>query len=209
MTNLNKPPEFAQLVDWLEGKLNEQEAAMIAAWLSNADAETQATVEWLRHFLQVSENVVLETPPRRVREVLQQRFAAYAQEKRPNLWQRLIATLSFDSWTQTAVSTTRAVDIQTAPRQLVYTTDQADIILHMIHTPEKSTYQLHGQLLPHSDQLPPTYAVQILQNEQEIALTATDQLGEFTFTSITPGIYKLIFSGQEAEIVISSLEIGP
>lgn len=41
------------------------------------------------------------------------------------------------------------------------------------------------------------------------ALQATDQWGEFVFAGLPAGHYRLVFTGQDTELVIPELQLGP
>src|SRR5262245_46039673 len=106
MNDSNAPP-FSELLDWLEGKLPPDQA--VAERLETADEATQADLDWLRLFLQARQSVQFAAPPSRVRETLRERFAAYAEARKPpGLFQRLFATLTFDSRAQAATTGLRS-----------------------------------------------------------------------------------------------------
>ncbi len=68
--------DFAQLVDWVEGRLPEEEARAVKAQVEAADTATLADVAWLRAFALISENTVIASPPPELRETLIERFEA-------------------------------------------------------------------------------------------------------------------------------------
>ena len=70
--------DFARLVDWVEGRLPEEEARAVEAQIDAANTATLADVAWLRAFALISENTVVASPPPEVRETLIERF----EEKR-------------------------------------------------------------------------------------------------------------------------------
>jgi hypothetical protein len=69
-------PDFARLVDWVEGRLHEDEVRAVEETLAGADSATLADIAWLRGFLEAAANVVIESPPPGVRETLIQLFEA-------------------------------------------------------------------------------------------------------------------------------------
>jgi hypothetical protein len=96
--------EFARLLDWVEGRLSEQDARTVEEHVSAADSSTRADVAWLRVFFRISEDTVISSPPPSVRDALIERFEAYAEGKQqPSCLQRLVATLTFDSGQQPAL----------------------------------------------------------------------------------------------------------
>jgi hypothetical protein len=68
--------DFAQLVDWVEGRLPEEEARAVEEQVEVADTATLADVAWLRAFALISENTVIASSPPEVRETLIKRFEA-------------------------------------------------------------------------------------------------------------------------------------
>ncbi len=196
---------FERLVDWVEGRLPAEEAGIVEEQV--ADEATRAEVEWLRAFARVNEEVVLDAPPREVRDELIWRFDAYAEDRRtPSFLQRLVATLSFDSGLQPAFGV-RSAGGQEGQRQLVYTTDAADIALNVRPRPRNGHLDLDGQVFPAEDVDPASFSVQLLSGADEVGLTTTDELGEFAFESVSPGSYQILVSGERVEILISSVEL--
>ena len=199
---------FARLVDWVEGRLTEEEAAAIARELERADEATRADVAWLRAFLQVSENIVLASPPPKVREELLQRFEAYAQERRkPGFLQRLMATLTFDSRVHMATAGARAAGAETSQQQLIYSTDVADVALSIQPHAHEPSFDVSGQVMPSGDMAPDIFSVQLLRGTEEFGITTTDDLGEFTFESVPVGTYEMVLSSESFEILIEPVEL--
>jgi hypothetical protein len=201
--------EFARLTDWVEGRLSEQEARAIEEQVAVADSATRADVAWLRAFARISEDMVIASPPPRVREELIERFQAYAEGKQhPGLLQRLVATLTFDSTLRPALGM-RAAAAPEAQRQLVYSTDAADVAVHVRPRPHDGLIDLNGQILPLNGTDSGTFGVQLLEGTSEVATTATNELGEFTFEAVSPGVYEVIASNERVEIRVPRVELNP
>ncbi len=200
--------EFARLMDWVEGRLSEQEARAVEEWVAAAGSATQADVAWLRAFARVSEGTVIASPPARVRETLIERFDAYAEGKRhPGLLQRLVARLTFDSTLQPAPGL-RAARAQEAQRQLVYSTDAADVAMIVRPRASDGLLDLYGQILPVDSADSDIFGVQLLEGSSEVATTATNHLGEFTFEAVPPGVYEVLAGSDRAEIRIPAVELN-
>ena len=200
--------EFARLADWVEGRLSEQEARAIEEQLALADSATRAEVAWLRAFARISEETVIASPPSRVREELIERFQAYAEGKQhPGLLQRLVATLTFDSTLRPALGL-RAAAVPEAQRQLVYSTDAADVAVHVRPRPHDGLLRLDGQILPVNSTYRETFGVQLLEGTSEVATTATNELGEFTFEAVSPGVYEVIAGSERVEIRVPHVELN-
>lgn len=199
----SKKLNFDLLLDWLEGHLPEGEAKAIERQVAVADETIQADVAWIRTFLQASQAVVLDAPPEPVRTELRHRFETYAQTRgQPGLLQQLIAVLTFDSHTQSAAAGIRTASTQKTQRQLIYTTDVADIALN-VQPRSNKLFDLNGQVLPTEEVALDNFSVQLLRNMEEQGLTTTDNLGEFGFEAIPTGIYELIVSNDQFEALIA------
>jgi hypothetical protein len=206
-----KNEKFPHLVDWVEGRLPAEEARVMEERLAGVDGSVHADLAWLRAFGWASEQTVIESPPASVRGELLRRFEAYAEGVRPpGLLRRLTATLALDGGMQPAfgVRSARARE-ETAESQLVYTTEAADVVVSVMPRPG-GLFDLDGQVLPNDAgaEIPP-FAVQLLDAEggTGVALTATDDLGEFAFESVAPGVYELLISSDEVEILILSVRL--
>jgi len=198
---------FERLVDWVEGRLAAQAAEAIAQQVA-ADQAAQATVAWIQAFRRVSGQLVLTAPPPAVRQELMQQFAEYAaRQQQPTLWRRLLAALQFDSALQPVPVGMRSGGGNIA-RQLVYTSDDADIMLNSQARKADQRFNLFGELLPNrTDLLPEDFCAQLLQNEHEIAIAMLDDLGQFSFAGLASGEYQLILSSANVEIELDVIKI--
>jgi hypothetical protein len=208
---MSKPEdeEFVRLMDWVEGRLSEQEARAVEEQVAAAGSATRADVAWLRAFARISADTVIAAPPSRVREALIERFDAYAEGKRhPGLLQRLVATLTFDSSLQPAPGL-RAARAQEAQRQLVYSTGAADVVMIVRPRARDGLLDLYGQILPVDSADSGVFGVQLLEGSSEVATTATNDLGEFTFEAVPPGVYDVLAGSDRVEIGITHVELHP
>ncbi len=200
--------EFTRLLDWVEGRLSEGEARAVEEQVAAADSATRADVAWLRAFERISEETVIASPPPEVREELIERFEAYAEGKQhPGLLQRLVATLAFDSNLRPALGL-RAAAVPESQRQLVYSTDAADIALHIRPHPRDGLFELNGQIFPVSSADSGTFGVQLLEGASEVATTATNDLGEFAFEAVSPGVFDVLASNERVEIRIPQVALN-
>jgi hypothetical protein len=199
-------PLFSELLDWLEGRLPPEEAQALAARLNTAGTETQADLDWLRLFHQARQSVQSAVPPPNVRQTLQGRFAAYAETRQPpGLFQRLVAMLTFDSRVQPVTAGLRSVADDTEQRQLIYTSEAAEIAITVQPTLPDKNFTLTGQVFPLRDAPTDAFSIQLLKDAQEVGLVAADELGEFAFANLSAGEYSMVVSAGEYEVVVSSL----
>jgi len=209
MVKLNDP-QFSEILDWLEGKLPEDEAQVMAEKLASADEATQADLEWLRDFLQTSQSVRLASPPPRVREALRRRFTIYAESRQPpNLLQRLQAKLAFDSHAQLAVAGLRSTVYQGKQRQLVYETDIAEIALNIQPRAQEQRFDLFGQIFPKGNIPANGFGIQLLEEDGlvEQSVTTSDDLGEFKVEDIPQGRYGIFITTEGFAIVLPSVHL--
>ena len=208
--NKSNHPRFSELLDWLEGRLLPDDARAMAERLQSADAATQADLDWLRLFLQARQSVQFASPPPGVRETLKQRFAAYADAREPpSPFQRWLATLTFDSRAQPVTAGLRSAAEEGQQRQLIYTTEAAEIALTVQSILPDKNFIVIGQIFPMGDTLTHTFSIQLLHDAGEVALATADELGEFTFSDLPAGEYDIVVSAGQYEMVISSLRLHP
>ncbi len=200
--------EFTRLVDWVEGRLSEGEARAVEEQIAAAGSATRADVAWLRAFERISEETVIASLPSGVREELIERFEAYAEGKQhPGLLQHLVATLTFDSNLRPAPGL-RSAAAPESQRQLVYSTDAADVALHVRPCPHDGHFDLNGQIFPVSSADSGTFGVQLLEGASEVATTATNDLGEFKFEAVSPGEYEVLASNERVEIRVPQVALN-
>ena len=208
MAEPEKRVNFASLVDWMEGRLSEREAMAVEEVLAAADEETLADVAWLRKFFEASDNVLIESPPRRVRHALVEAFEANVRDsRRPGLMERVLGGLAFDSNLQPAAGL-RAIGARQSRRQLIFYLDAFDVAINLLARGSDGDLDLDGQVLPNEGAEPDFFSAQLLRGETEHALATVDELGSFAIQRIPPGTYELVLSSGQTEILIAPLEVG-
>jgi hypothetical protein len=199
--------EFARLLDWVEGRLSEQEAQAVERQVAAAGSTTRADVAWMRAFARISEDIVIASPLSEVRDALVDSFETYAEGKQqPGFLERLVATLRFDSNLQPA-SGLRAAGISESQRQLVYSTDAADVAIIVRPRTSDGLFDVYGLILPSDATDSGVFDVQLLQGATEVATTATNDLGEFTFEAVSPGVYEVLTGSDQVEIQLPEVEL--
>jgi hypothetical protein len=200
--NIKEKQQFQQILDWLEQRLTPEETQAVAASMPN-NLTAQETAEWLQTFLDLSQQLVLVRPPATVRSALRHRFdQQHRRRQSPAGWQRLTARLAFDSSRQLAVAGMRSAVLDDMVQQLVYATPTVEVALHLQPRSDDS-FDLYGQVFPLDATADTIYAVQLCQIDSEKAITATDDLGEFSFQAINTGTYDIILSSNQLEVVIT------
>lgn len=199
-------PTFERLADWLEGRLSEEESREVEERLSRSDEATRADAEWLREFLALGSEVELAAPPSEVRDhilrVYESRPEARQSRDVPGIFKRFMASLIFDSDSGIATTGLRSAGAGSgeAGRQLVYTAQAAEVTLDVRPLPADNL-ELDGQVLP-AEARPEEFSIQLLRGDTEFGITSADDLGEFKFETVPPGVYKLVLGAEGFEIVI-------
>jgi hypothetical protein len=209
MTRPNKPT-FAQLLDWLEGRMDQDDARELEKNLKAGDPETEADLAWLRAFLDTSEAARLTTLPQEVQNDLVRKFEAFSRDRRaPNLLERLVAVLTFDSHAGPALAGVRSVQAQGKQRQLIYETEHAEIALNIFPNSQDENMTLNGQIYPKGGLIPSGLSVQVLAAEglAEKGLTTSDNLGEFILEGLPQGRYGILISSAGFEIALPEIHL--
>lgn len=203
-----RTPDTAQLLDWLEGRLPAAQAEALAQAVA-ADARLQAEADWLAEFLQTSAGARLADPPPQVRQAARAAFAAYAHSRRPpGVVSMLRALLISDSWQRLSLAGVRNATLHTAPRQLIYSSELADVALNVQAQRGSQRIDLDGQIFPLDEAEPASFVVQLLRDGVELRLTASDAAGKFSLASLPPDQYHLIIGGDRAEIELGPLDLA-
>ena len=194
MTEDPSEPDFATLLDWVEGRLSTDAAANVARQVSVCGARTQATVHWLR-------SLSAQAPPAIVRQNLQQHFRrwalARAAEQRAPIG--LTATLLFDSRQGLATLGTRH---RGATFHLAFTTSEADLIIDVRRRRDHHV-RLDGQvLLVRPTDAPVFRATTVQSPDHTVGMLDGDDLGRFTVTGVPAERCRLQLTN--GEIVISA-----
>jgi len=205
MAELNAPI-FARLADWVEGRLSDEEAQQVAAQVAGAGAGARSAVAWLREFAALRGRVVLESPSAATRASLRHAFADYARAQHsPNLLQRVVAALTFDSGVQPLAAGLRGAGL--APRQMVYATEVLDIALHIQPRPQDQRFDINGQIFPKAALTAAAFGAQLLDGAEEVAASTVDDLGEFQFEALHAGRYAIALENNQYRVVLAQIEL--
>lgn len=207
---MSKPrkPSFEEVLDWIEGRLTPEEAERTADLVA-ADAQARAEAEWLRNFIEVSEETVLDSPPPGVREELSRRFEGLAEERRqPGLLHRLFATLTFEGGAEPAFGV-RSVGSPEAQRHFVYSTELADVSFS-VRPRRGGGFDLMGQVLPNGEDIEPDeFGVHLIRDVGVSEMVLADDLGEFSFENAPEGTYEMVLTTEHYEILIPPFQLRP
>jgi len=210
--DMNSRPSWQQLIDWVEGRLSPVDAELVEKQVANADAKTASDVAWLRSFVRAGDEISLDEPPAELRNALRKSFDTYASQKAtakktdnsPNMLQRLVATLTFDSGLQPGLAGARAGKAE-GERQLIYSSDLLELSLNIQRGPEG--VRVDGQVLPAEDLLLSAFHARIQQRTQVVADTSVDAFGLFSFAVVRPDMYQMLLGTEQLSIWIESLDL--
>lgn len=202
------PPNTALLLDWLEGRLPAAQASSLAQAVAD-DPALHAQVAWLRDFLRASRATVLVDPPPELLQSVNAHFAAYARQQRgPGPVRTFIAALTADSWQRLALSGMRAASLRSVPRQVIYSSELADVALNIQAQPGSLHYALEGQVFAPEASPSARFVAQLLQEGVERRLALSDSLGKFSLAELPTGVYELLVSSDQGEIEIGPIELA-
>lgn len=197
--------QFSQLVDWLEGRLSDEESRQVEEKLASADETTLADLAWLRSFVEASEAAQSPAPPPEIRSLLRENFRAYARSQAVTTpLKRILATLAFDSRTRFAGAGVRSATAEGSSRQFIYDSDLAEIALNLQADPQNRRLSLVGQVFPRADFPAEGISIQVTDSDgaNQRGQAITDELGEFVIESLPEGNYFIYINPGGYEIII-------
>lgn len=174
-----------QLLDWLEGRLDQVQAAEVAARAAAAGPATQRRIRWMQAFTSASRSMVIEEPPADLHATLLRQF----RPPTSGPLAQLHAALSFDSARQPVAIGVRAPAISS--RQLIFTCDLLEVALSVRPGLRGDRLDVNGQVYPQQPHSPAGLVARLSRDEQLVDVVLTSDLGEFSFTSLPPGAYDL------------------
>lgn len=188
---------FTELADVAEDKLKPAaEALEHLATCSRCAMELQT----LQQTIGLMRSDDVEDAPADLIKYAKNLFRSEVAAREPSLLTRVVAALTFDSLTAKPAFGLRSG--ASAGRQLVYSTEMADIDLRV--SPQSGEWEIAGQILG------PRQARGKVDLESESFSVSADlsELAEFGFQSVPSGIYTMFVHLPELEIEIPSLQLG-
>ncbi len=202
-------PDFGMLLDWLEGRLDPDTSARVAARAVEGDARTSRTVDWLRGFLMTAAALPLHEPPPIVRQSLTQYFARWSRA-RAELDQRppeMHAQLLFDSRQDLAPAGVRAGSDCGDAVHLAYTAEAGDLLLD-VYKLGAGRVRLDGQVLPAEPQGAPIFEASVAGTGFTVRTKDGDDLGRFSLRDVPEARCQLRASNGVVTIV-AELDLDP
>lgn len=199
---------FEELVDWAEGRLDEERHAAVAERVAAAGPQTRRSVAWLERFHALASSTVLAAPPAAVAEELARRF----QERTADRDRRLVrALLTWDSDRDRELAGARGAPAAASrrTRHLVYDADGIDVALDL-YPLDGVRFRVDGQVLPPPGLVNPISTVRVVFERRSVAEAALDGVGGFVLPRIEGGHYDMVLVGGSLRIELEvDLDPGP
>jgi hypothetical protein len=215
---MNNDITWEKIVDWVEGRLTNQEAQAFATALASASEATQAEAIWVRAFYKLGASVPLKDLSDSARQKLRAEFEQWSARRNvpqplaalSRFFRVFAATLSLDSWTMPLVGV-RYGDVPRDSRQLIYTSELADIALNIRPHNREGILDLRCQVFASGDSSSAlnfqSISAQLIQGAVFRQTQVTD-LGDFLFSQLQPGNYDLSLVSDDFEIAIPNLSLS-
>jgi hypothetical protein len=201
-------PGFELLIDFLENRLDDAEAARMRAHLSTNCNACDESRNW---YLQVKSIAASDDSIAPQSWVLKRAVGIFKTARRPRLgahFGQAIASLVFDSFAHPALAAVRSTE--TVNRQLLYSAgdyrvdlqvapavhSQADLIGQVLMEGETGFDEVSGLKLD------------ITRDRKVVYSVKTDEMGEFKFAGLEFGVYDLTVELSEGIITIPDLPIS-
>jgi hypothetical protein len=202
-------PSFESLVDFVDKRLAEPEAARVAAHLATGCGLCDETTSWYERVRLTADADDSTEPPSWVFKRAVRIFVT--QPRSPRLVQRIgdaIASLIFDSFSRPALVGIRATE--TANRQLLYRANDYSIDLQVTAL-EHSSADLTGQILKEGGEEFDSVCglkLELARAGNVIASAVTNDIGEFKVSGIEHGVYDLQVELSEGKITVPRIPVG-
>ena len=204
MTESEPAPDFAMVLDWVEGRLDPATAARVADAAVH-DPRVREIVAWLRRFHGAAAALPLGDPPPVVGQRLRQYFRrwARAREEPGREPVELVARMLFDSRQDLPLDDRRAADPGTDAdiAHLAFTGDPADVVLD-VRRLGPGRVRIEGQVLP-TDGVDRVYAVEATGPRMTaVHSVGGDRHGHFVQPELPDRVDRLRLDGGELVLVV-------
>lgn len=203
-------PSFERLVDFLDKRLEEAEAASVATHLATKCAACAETTGWYERVRVVAASDDSVAPPSWVfKRAL--RIFDNPQRHHLGLTERIgqaIASLVFDSFARPALAGVRSTE--TSNRQLLYRAGDYSVDLQIAPS-EHAHADLIGQVLKEGEpsfQSVSGLKLAIAQRGKIVFSAVTDEMGEFKVSGMEQGVYELRVELSEGSITVPDMPIS-
>ena len=202
-----KCPSFERLIDYLDSRLTEAEAAVVAGHLAGNCADCTENRDWYRHLRSVASTDDTVEPPL---WVTKRAFKIPTHRRRSiaSAVGQIIASLVFDSFQRPALEGVRSTE--TANRQMLFRAGDYSVDLQ-IALAERGGGNLIGQVLKEGD---PTFEsvsglqLHVTRGDEIVFSAVTNQMGEFKVSGMNQGQYGLRVELSDGEITVPDFPVS-
>jgi hypothetical protein len=201
-------PGFERLIDFLDDRLDEAEAARMADHLSTNCNTCDESRDWYLKIKTIAASDDSIAPPS---WVFKRAVRIFETARRPRLAARVgqaIASLVFDSLARPALAGVRSTE--TANRQLLYSAGDYTVDLQ-VAVAEHARADLIGQVLMEGEATFDSVSglkLDIARGGNVVFSVTTDEMGEFKFSGLEYGVYDLRVELSEGSITVPDLPIS-
>lgn len=197
MNNFSRHLPFAELTELAEGRL--RRSLEVSEHLASC-SQCRVEFESVRKTIELMRSDTSESAPASLLAQIKS-YPGRALSPEPSLLRRVIASLSFDSFTNAPAFGFRSQSAR--GRQLIYSAETADIEVRV--SPADAEWQIAGQVLG-ADCVSGDVE---LESESFSASATINELCEFSFGAVPAGAYTLSIRLPELLIETPRLELGP
>jgi hypothetical protein len=199
---MSEQPSFTELLDWLEGRLDDRQSADVADRVEHADQTTSENVDWIRNFLASSRSMPLESPAPEasaaIRAAVQERLTPWV----PGAYAD--ATLVYDSRTAAAAGGTRAAPTAGDKNDqdvyhLIFETEIGRVVLDVMRNADGGV-DVQGSL-PQNAANGDVFPRVVFTSDLTVRRTATcDQHGQFKVSGLPSGTDEMWIADETTRI---------
>jgi hypothetical protein len=196
-----------QLLDLVMGKLTKKEKEKIQQHLATGCKKCAENLSWSKKVFRLTQKDDLKEPPDWMVERAIQLFKSRKKVVKLRVPTKIAATLVFDSFTQPSLAGIRKVGI--LGKQLLYKAESFDIDLRMVEGEKSTLSNLMGQILKRGEGFHLVTGLQVVlkKGKKKIQTAQTNQWGEFGFSDLVSGKYKIEVSLLDQRIEIKEIKI--
>lgn len=144
--NQDRPPRFATLVDWIDGRLAPTTASRVERAVALSDPPTSATVRWLSGFRRVARELPAEEPPAIIRQNLRRAFLERVHPEPTVGIIELAGRLVFDSRRDLEPAGMRTAGDSDRSVHLAFTAREVDLVVDVHRRPDGDLLDLDAQV---------------------------------------------------------------
>lgn len=193
-----------KIAEFVDGMTPPEESALLLEHARSCRTCNEQ-IEWVQQVTAVARRNELVEPPTWVLARAKRLFAQVAADESPNLFEKLIAQLTFDSSLLTPRFGVRGGP---APhRRLLYSAGDFDVDLQVQVGHTKTERQLQGQVMSRSSASGQHCEVELFRERERIVGRRTAPDGEFSFDRLRPGNYGLRVRVGRKEIEVNGVRL--